>query len=419
MFRWIYDSLLLLLGLVALPKLLLGRRRANIRQRLGMDFPKVIKGEGPIIWVHAVSVGEVKAVARLSQRLKREKGGTLIISTVTETGHAEAKRSIPNADHYVYLPIDFSWIIRPIIRRVKPELVILCESDFWFNFLYSAKEVGARVVLVNGKMSERSLKRYKWFSFFTRRLFSMIDLFCLQAKPYAKRFEELGIPKDKIVVTGNLKLEGDNPKMSGQEAEAFQKKLGIKAGDLTLVIGSSHAPEEEELLNILEPLWADFPQLKVILVPRHPERFDTVAEILEKRKIPFSRYSEKGDAVGRVVLIDAMGVLRQCYQIADIALVAGSYTPKVGGHNILEPCSDGVPVIYGPEMSSQPDLVRIIQEYKAGQQVSLSELKQVLHQWLSTPELRKKIGAQGLRLTHEIQGATEATLKALEQKERS
>lgn len=416
MFRLIYDSLLLLLGLVALPKLLLGRSRANIRQRLGLDFPRVEKGEGPVIWVHAVSVGEVKAVARLAQQLSRERGGTLVVSTVTETGHAEAKHSIPSADYHVYLPLDFSWVIKPIIRRVKPELVILCESDFWFNFLSAAKEVGARVVLVNGKLSERSLNRYRWFSFFTHRLFSCIDLFCIQAEPYAKRFEELGIPKEKIVVTGNLKLEGGNPKMSEQETAVFRKKLGIEANNLTLVIGSTHAPEEEKLLTILEPLWKDFPQLKVILVPRHPERFDAVAGILTKRGISFSRYSEAGDAIGRVVLIDAMGVLRQCYQIAGIALVAGSYTVKVGGHNILEPCSDGVPVIYGPEMASQPDLVRIIQEYRAGQQVSLSELDRVLRLWLSDPELRQQIGAQGLRLSQEIQGATEATLKALEYK---
>jgi 3-deoxy-D-manno-octulosonic-acid transferase len=188
-------------------------------------------------------------------------------------------------------------------------------------------------------------------------------------------------------------------------------ELGIKPKDPVLVIGSSHNPEELQLLEVLEEVWKAFPDLKVLFVPRHPERFNEVASILQKHSITFRRLSQKGHAhtSAPVILIDAMGLLRKCYQLADIAIVAGSYTVKVGGHNVLEPSWYGVPVVFGPYMHSQPDLVDLMKEYGAGIQVSMEDLQSELIGLLLDSSRRKTLGEAGLRLSSDVHGATGKT----------
>lgn len=416
----IYEIALILLSILAFPKLIYDffikrKYRHSFLKRFGSGFPDIHKGERPLIWIHAVSLGETKAVATLAKRLKIEmKHALVIFSTTTETGHVEACRSIP-ADYHVYLPFDFGWVIKPIVNRVKPDLVILCESDFWFNFLRSSKKVGAHVVLVNGKISERSANRFKKFPKFSHTLFSTIDLFCVQSNLYQKRFESVGVAANKITVTGNMKFDGDFSKLPSEQLTIWRKELGIKATDPVIVIGSSHNPEETLLLKVMSAVWSKHPDLKLMIVPRHPERFNEVAGILQKNNVNFRRLSQKSceNVHTPVILIDAMGLLRKCYQLATIAIVAGSYTNRVGGHNILEPSWYGVPVIFGPHMHSQPDLVDLIKEYGAGLQVSTDELAEVLSSCLKDPDQCKQIGEAGLRLVSDIHGATDQTFKAV------
>jgi 3-deoxy-D-manno-octulosonic-acid transferase len=419
-FSLLYEFILIILGLFALPKffyqlLFLGKHRKSWLKRLGGGFPLIKKGKKPLIWIHAVSLGETKAAASLVKALKNEFNHPLIIfSTTTETGYVESCRSI-QADHHVYLPFDFGWVIKPIIKRTAPDLVILCESDFWYNFLATSKKIGAVVVLVNGKISEKSMQRFQKAPFFTRKLFSNIDLFCLQSQLYRQRFEQLGILQDKLIVTGNMKFDGDYSRLPAAQLEAWKSELGIQAKDAVLVIGSSHHPEELMLLNVMHQLWPRFPNLKVMIVPRHPERFSEVAGLLQKNSVDFRRLSQKNlsRSPAPVILIDAMGLLRKCYQLADIAIVAGSYTAKVGGHNILEPSWYGVPVIFGPHMHTQPDLVNLVNEYRAGIQVSLEELPDKLCDLLQNPSQRKELGEAGLKLAGDLHGATVKTLKLI------
>lgn len=417
-FSFFYNCILLLVFLCALPRLLYmrvryGKYRQSLGQRLGFGYPSINKGERQLIWIHAVSVGEVKAVAALAKMLKGKLGNPLLLmTTTTETGQAEARRSVPEADFYFYLPFDFSWIIKPIVRKFKPDVVILTESDFWYHFLQVSKEIGAKVFLVNGKLSERSAKRFKWVPWFTSRLFNLFDCLCLQGDVYKRRFEALGIQPEKLFVTGNMKFDSHYPQLSSVELDQLMQRMGVTKGQPTLVIGSTHAPEEELFIPVLVELWKRIPQLKVLLVPRHPERFDAVAKLLDAHQISFSRDSQH-NPIKPLILVDAMGVLRTCYQLATVAVVAGSFTPVVGGHHILEPCWYGVPVVFGPYMHSQPDMVDLALEYKVGLQVQEGELFESLLHLFSDPSYRDGMSRSGIKLSQDIKGATERTFERI------
>lgn len=383
----------------------------RLKKRLGKGFPKVEKGNRPLIWVHAVSLGETKAIAPLVKQLKRLKSRPLILlSTVTETGFAEGKRSCPEVDYHVFLPWDLSYIIRRIVRRAAPDLVILTETDFWWNFQDEAKKQGALLYLVNGKISKRSFERLLRFPKLADAFLGSFDLLCVQGEMYANRFMKLGVLEEKIVKTGNIKLDGFTPE---KDAPLWKKRLGIREGDLVLTLGSTHDAEEKVLMRALNVLWERFPNLKVLLVPRHPERFDIVEDLLTKEKVSFSRLSKKTEeSAERVVLVDMMGNLRKCYQISDVAFVGGSLTSKVGGHNILEPAFYGVPVLFGPHMFGQPDFLDLVNAYEAGAQVEEEKLVDVLDRFLKDAALRQKIGQNGLKLVREGQGALQETILA-------
>lgn len=413
----IYEFALWGLAAVAIPKMLYQlivhkKYRQSLLRRFGSGFPVINKNGRPLIWIHAVSVGETKAVAPLAKLLKSSpKQPILVVSTITETGQAEAKRSIPEADFHIYLPFDFKLIINPIVKRVKPDMVILCETDFWYNFLKASKKAGAITAVVNGKISIRSQSRFNKVSFFTKSLFSKIDLFCIQSHHYKTRFLNLGVPFHKIAVTGNMKFDDKYPYLKSDELAQFKHQLGIKQDNQVLVMGSTHDPEESLLLQALKKVWQSFPNLKPIIVPRHPERFNEVATLLSNQNIPFYRYSSPShnNEGAKVILIDAMGLLRKCYQIADIAVVAGSFTPKVGGHNILEPCWYGVPTIFGPNMYSQPEMLELVRQYNAGMQVPGEKLGETLEMLLKDSDQRKTLGDNGLKLVEDMKGATQKT----------
>jgi len=388
------------------------RSRTHFKERLGMGFPKIEKKGRPLIWIHAVSVGETKAIAPLVKKLKASPNNPLILfSNVTSTGHEEALRVVPEADWHVFLPFDLSYRIRPLVKQVAPDLVLISETDFWHHFEAAAKEVGAPVILVNGKVSETSFNRFLRLPTFSKLVLNPIDLFCVQGKLYAERFAKIGIPREKIIITGNVKLDG----LAAENVrEEWKQKFGIADNDLVLTCGSTHDPEEKILLRALKELWEKFPQLKVLLVPRHPERFEAVSKIIEHEEIPCIRYSE-GIPFGnhKLMLVDAMGVLRQCYQVSDVAFVGGSLTPKVGGHNILEPAFYGVPVVYGPFMDAQPDFVDLMRAYRAGVQVTVETLAPALERLLKHPHKRKELAKSGLKLVQEAKGAIDTTYQAI------
>lgn len=417
-----YELSLWLLALVAIPKVLYHfvkhkKYHQSLWQRLGINYPPFQRSEDPLIWIHAVSVGETKAVVSLARELKRHiPKSRLVISSVTETGHAEAKRSLSFADQHVYLPFDFYFLVKKLMKQASPQLVILCESDFWFNFLRCAKAQGASLVLVNGKLSEESANRFHSIPLFSKTLFNLFDSLCVQNELYQKRFLHALAPQEKIRITGNLKLDDEHPQLSPEEVVQWKQKLGIDPHQPVLTIGSSHHPEERLFIQLLKEIWKTVPQLKVLLVPRHPERFKEVEELLESERVLWISFTDIARQTGKeqAILIDAMGMLRMCYQLSDLALVGGSFTSKVGGHNILEPCWYGKPVLFGPYMHAQVELVNLIREAEAGLQVQLEEVGDILNQWLQDAHERQQVGNKGLSLVGSLKGSTQRTVDIME-----
>lgn len=413
----VYELLLYIYALYALPKMLYqkifhGKYQNSFSQRFGSEFPKIVKGDRPLVWIHAVSLGETRAVSALAKLIKKEyHNAVIVVSSITETGHAEAKKSMSFADFHVYLPFDFRTVIDPIVQKVKPDLVVLCETDYWFNFLKACKRQNAKIAVVNGKLSERSMKRYLCWPTFAKRLFGYIDIFCVQNKQYAERYKKVGVPPEKISITGNLKFDDEYPKLSREELNNWKQQLGIAPTDLVLVVGSTHDPEESLIIDAMNRVWQDFPNVKVMIVPRHPERFSLVSDFLAEKGVPFVRYGQIANKKGneKVIVMDTMGLLRKCYQLADIAIVAGSYTSRVGGHNIIEPCWFGIPVIFGPYMHTQAELVALVEEYSAGLQVPVDNLAETLLIYFQDAEKRHQLGKNGEKLVSEMRGATVRT----------
>lgn len=407
LFRAIYGFGLVVYGLFQLPKYLFQAVRdplcrSVLAGRLGLNRPQF--GEGrPRVWLHAVSLGEVRAAARLIEQLGEVE---LLVSTLTVTGLAEAKRLFPSA-HVIPLPFDLSGLIRPLVRSFRPELLLVTETDYWFNFLDEAKRVGSRIVVVNGKVSQRSASRYQRMPWYSRRLFARIDRFCLQDRIYFDRFRSLGIPEERLVVTGNIKFDQRVDRLTPEECRALRRELLIPEGAPIIVAGSTHDPEERALIAALKLVWRAVPEMRLLIVPRHPERFEAVAPLCD------GRYSQRKKLKGeeRTLLIDAMGMLCSCYQIATLALVAGSWTDRIGGHNILEPIHCSIPPIFGPYMHSQPTLERVVLGFGAGEQLAIDRLGERVAQLLTDPrEMEQLVGrVNGLR--HEMGGAVEATVK--------
>lgn len=349
-----------------------GKYRASLKQRLGFGLPLPLHKK--VLWIHAVSLGEARAAAPLYHALTKAYPDTpIVISTTTETGQAEAQRSLPGAAAYFYLPLDISWIMRELMRRLQPAALILVEGDIWPNLLKAAKNQNVKLCLVNGKISEKSARRFAYFPSLAKRLFSAFDLLCVQNKTYKERFTQIGAPAEKIFVTGNLKYDASFPEIPLAE---WKRALKIQPTDRILTLGSTHDPEEENILRALETI----PHLKILLVPRHPERFEALS-----KRYP-STYSKRDQLTGeeRVILIDAMGVLPACYQLSTLAIVGGSFVKHVGGHNILEPVQCGIPVLFGPHMEAQKEMAALVLGAKAGAQVSLAELPAAVNKILTT-----------------------------------
>lgn len=417
-----YEVILCILAILAIPKTVYSffvhkKYRKSLLSRFGFQASPFKEFLDSSIWIHAVSVGESKAIASIACELKcRFPDIPLIVSSITETGHAEAKRSLPFADFHIYLPFDFSWIVYPLIKKASPKLILLSESDFWCNFLYFSKKNGASLALVNGKMSEKSMRRFSWVPFFAKPLFGLFDLLAVQNDLYRSRFIGAGAPEEKIKITGNLKLDVEYKQLTSEEIVEWQEKLGLQPDQPVLTIGSTHMPEEQCILHVLKEIWQNTPNLRVILAPRRPESFKEVEKLLDKEKIQWINFTHLNRRTGKeqVILIDAMGLLKVCYQLSDFAIVGGSFTNRVGGHNILEPCGYGKPVLFGPHMHTQLEFVDLVKKYGAGIQVNYRQLKETLENWIESPQEAREIGAQGLLLVNDQKGAVKRTLQEME-----
>jgi 3-deoxy-D-manno-octulosonic-acid transferase len=357
-----------------------------------------------------VSLGETKAsIAFALEAKKAYPEATLLYSSVTETGFDEVEKSLPFITDHFFLPFDFSWIIRPLVKKINPTLVVFIEGDLWLNFLEAAKEVGAKTLLINGKISETSFKRYLLFKNYAKWVFSSLDSLCLQNTLYLERFKKIYPPKKEIplFVTGNIKLDASSSKLSLEEQQKLKDLLGISSQHQVITIGSTHSKEEELLLKTLKPLIEQNPLVKIILVPRHPERFPEVEHLCIKHNLSYIKWSNLEKRTGQepFILIDTVGILRRCYQVSTVAIVAGSFV-DIGGHNLLEPAEYGVPAIFGPYIHKQIEFARLATESGIGFKVSIEELLPQLNSLLNNESLRKDISIKAYQLLESCRGAS-------------
>ena len=413
MYRFFYIIMFLLYAPKLFYEWVTGRKTSSwFRYRF---FSKPIRPLESLycIWIHAVSVGEILAVEPIIRELEKDKKYRLILSTVTMTGMETIQKRMPELQESLFLPFDFPWVIRRLFRYAAPNLIILSEGDIWPEFLMQAKRKGSKVAIINAKLSDRSYRRMTKIPSIGRWLLSYADLICSQNDLYAKRFQRLISKRVTLLVTGNTK--GDTLKSSLSDVIDLKKKLDLKNGPV-ITIASSHYPEEQKLIQSLLPILAAYPEVRVLVVPRHPHRFESVFDSLLKMDFGLvEKYSTlKNGAPWRVLIVDQMGLLERMYSVSTIAFICGSFIETVGGHNIIEAAQWGVPCIVGPCMHAQKSLMEIAEKMNAVLQIaSYDQACEVVQMLLSDSEKRLEQSQASLRLAERVQGASKRCLHAI------
>lgn len=390
-----------------------GKYRAGFGEKFFGSVP-TRAGNRPCVWLHAVSVGEVNLLAPVLKELaRRHPDWECVISATTRAGMELARKKY--AQHTVFnCPLDFSWAVRRAMRRLRPDLLVLAELELWPNLIGASRERGARVAVINGRLSARSFRGYRRMRFFARRMLGQIDLIAAQNKEYADRFLALGADVEKVHITGSIKYDGAQTDRRNAGTLRLAKLAGMGESDVVWLAGSTQAPEEEIVLQAYQSLTRSIPRLRLILVPRHPERFAEVAELLARSGISFVRRSElesrgASEAVPRVLLVDVVGELGLWWGTADVAFVGGSLGNR-GGQNMIEPAAYGAAVCFGPNTRNFRDIVEQLLAAKAAVVVQDGvELESFVRRAIEEPFYAGELGARAKAFVAGQMGATART----------
>ncbi len=429
----VYSALLGLVLLLTLPYWLLqmlrhGKYRAGLRQRFGAVPQRLRRDHQRTIWVHAVSVGEVVAASAVVEALRQQfPAHRVVISTTTSTGQKLAAKRF-GAENVFYFPLDFAFAVRPYVEALRPELCVIAETEFWPNFLRLAKSAGARIAVINCRISDRSLPGYRRLRFWLPRVLEPVDLFLAQTDEDARRLVEIGAGEEKVRVSGNLKFDVAPPAApaivaslrsvfdpSNTKSDAAEQACaGPVLAWPVLVCGSTLEGEEATLLSAFHNILATYPKAVMLLAPRHPERFAEVATLVEQLGFRMERRSLwSGESLaGGVLLLDSIGELAALYAVATIAFVGGSLVPR-GGHNILEPALYGVPIVTGNHYENFRDIVNFFQSRNAVRVVGLAELPLVFMELIENDGERATLGRNALAALESQRGATARTVSLL------
>lgn len=426
----LYGIVLTLAFVILLPRFVFdaifkGKYASGFFQRLGF-LPDLDRSGGPVIWLHAVSVGEVNAARPLVQMLSQEfPGHRIVISTTTKTGQALARDIFSDpAAAVFYFPFDWKLTVRRALRHFSPAIVLLMETELWPNFIREAHRAGSKVVIVNGRLSDRSAKRYAYFPRFMRHVLSNVDLALMQANADAGRIVALGMRPGKVKVTGNLKFDYALPDGESDLTRLFRERFAISTDAPLIIAASTHEPEELMVLRALRSVWTstDHGLPRLMIVPRHPERFQAVADLIKKSGFAWVRRSEKPsarDASAEVILLDSIGELRSALPLAEIVFVGGSLIPH-GGQSILEPAACGKAVVTGPYTANFTAAIEqflkngaLIQLPAADQKALEISLTVTLEDLLRDPERRRRLGANALAEMEKNAGAAAKTIEIL------
>jgi 3-deoxy-D-manno-octulosonic-acid transferase len=393
-----------------------GKYRKGFAERMGrVPAPLLLAGaQDRVIWVHAVSVGEVAAVAGLVEELRRWSRHRVVISTTTDAGQALARNRFGEANVF-YFPLDFAFAIRPYLRALRPRLVVIAETEFWPNFIRLTHASGAKIAVVNARISDRSWPRYRRFSGLMQRLLASVDLFLAQTPEDAARLKDIGAPPDRVRISGNLKFDIPAP-IAPAIVEKVRASIKASAAGPVLVCGSTVEGEEPLLLRAFENVLVQYPGAVMILAPRHPERFPAVAALLEQMSVRFwPRSVWNGEALnGAVLLLDTIGELAALYALADIAFVGGSLVPR-GGHNIIEPAQYGAAIVVGNHTENFRDIVSLFRGRDAVRIVGPADLPLMFLELLANEEQRRALGRRAGETLHSQLGATKRTAGELQQ----
>lgn len=379
-----------------------------------------------VIWFHAVSVGEVVAAQPILREVaSRNLPLRVYLSVTTPTGFEMAQSRISTAAGIFYLPFDFPACVRQALTSLMPDLLVLIETELWPNLLAEARALDVRTILVNGRISDRSFARARRFRLLFRWMLGNLDAICLQSELDRARVEALGAPPERVRVMGNSKFDEPLPAMTSEDCANLRRLLGFSAEDRVLVFGSTGPGEEPILLDAYATVRMDHPDVRLVLVPRHPERAPEVAEFISERGFDYCLRSQLEDvapaALGeaerprleRVVLVDTIGELGRLYAIADIAFLGRSLVP-MGGGNILQPLAFGKPVLFGPHMENFKETTQMALEAGIGYCVAGgSELASEILRLLSNPLLRSKIGEDAKRTLSQNYGASQRYADAI------
>ena len=395
-----------------------GRYRRGWGERLFGSCPTP-SHSGSLVWFHAVSVGEVQVLRTLVEKLETERPDLGIsISVSTDSGMDLAKKLFPK-HHLFFTPLDFSWAIRRVLSRLKPKLIVLAELELWPNWLMEAERNGCPVAILNGRLSESSFKGYSRIPFLFVRCIQTIDWVGAQSESTAERFEKLGVPANRLTVTGNVKFDGATGDRLASEVVLRKELLGLTTEHSVLLAGSTQFPEENLVLNAFLEIADRFPKLKLILVPRHVERFAEVAKAIDESGLPWARRSESQslvtDSNWRIFLGDSVGELRWWWGLADIGFVGGSFGDR-GGQNMIEPCAYGVATCFGPNTRNFSDIVNLLLEAKACEQLhSPEELRPWIESMLVDSRKRDAMARLAIDTCRKHRGASQRTWENLQQ----
>jgi len=383
-----------------------------------------------LVWLHAVSVGEVNLLQTLVDEIGRRKPDwQCVISTTTKTGYELARRRYPQLTVF-YCPLDFSWSVRTAMRRLRPDLLVLAELELWPNLIRAAHDHGTRVAIVNGRLSDQSHRGYRRIRPLLGHVLNQVDLVAAQNDETASRFLDLGSDPKSVHVTGSLKFDGAQTDRQNPSTDALRRLARLADDETVFLAGSTQPPEESLALATYRRLVVEYPQLRLVLVPRHAERFDAVADMLRESGVPFVRRSELGDsaatllgkslirrggpAVPPVLLIDIVGELGAWWGTADIGFVGGSFGLR-GGQNMIEPAAYGVATSFGPNTSNFRDIVATLLSADAARVVQDSqELTTFVRRCLEYPRQAATLGGRARALVESQLGATDRTVSLLE-----
>jgi len=422
----LYNILAVLIVLLATPVFIMrlireqgfGRR---LRQSFGLlpsrDMEPVAQKD--CIWLHAASVGEIVAASPIIKEIRQafpEK--PVLVSVVTATGYAMARRIITDVDSIIYFPLDLPFISYSVVKRIRPSVFMMVETELWPNFIKALRHFSVPVMMVNGRISDKSVGRYRYLGSILKNMLATVDKFCMQSTIDAKYIVRLGADPNRVVVTGNTKFDQNYTSVTLKQQQEICQQMGLEHAFPVLVAGSTHKGEEDILLSALQIVRKSFPKVKLVIAPRDIMRIEEISDlatsfgfVTNRRTALLEKPSNKHD----VVLLDTIGELGKIYSVGTIIYVGGSLVAH-GGHNILEPAAHGKPILVGPHMFNFKDTYALFSERQACITVDdTATLADKILYILNNEEVRLHMSRESLTIIDENRGAARKSMIYLRQ----